>query len=174
MKKVLGIGNALVDIISFIQDDTLLDILSLPKGSMQLVNASTSKKIQNQISGYKSYFASGGSAANTIHGLAKLGVPAGFIGTVGVDELGDFFKKDMKRSGIETHLLTGKQPTGRAISLVSSDGERTFATYLGAAVDIITEGISSSTFKAYDYLHLEGYLIQNHKSKCLVVDMHPQ
>lgn len=162
MKKVLGIGNALVDIISFIEDDSLLDFLSLPKGSMQLVDASTSRKIQQHISGYKSHFASGGSAANTIHGLAKLGVSTGFIGTVGRDDMGGFFQEDMKRSGINTYLLTATQPTGMAISLVSNDGERTFATYLGAAVDILTEGIRSSVFEVYDYLHIEGYLVQNH------------
>lgn len=162
MKKILGIGNALVDIITFLNDDHLLEELSLPKGSMQLVDALVSKKIGLLTADLERHLASGGSAANTIHGLAKLGVNTGFIGAVGTDEMGDFFHQDMKNCGISTHLHTSKLPTGLAISLVSVDGERTFATYLGAATDILSEELKSSVFESYEHLHLEGYLVQNH------------
>ncbi len=162
MKKILGIGNALVDIITFLNDDHLLKELSLPKGSMQLVDALVSKKIGSLTSGLKRHLASGGSAANTIHGLAKLGVKTGFVGAIGTDEMGDFFQQDMKNCGISTYMHTSQLPTGLAISLVSSDGERTFATYLGAATAILSEELKLSVLKPYDHLHLEGYLVQNH------------
>jgi sugar/nucleoside kinase (ribokinase family) len=162
MKKVLGIGNSLVDIIVFLRDDNLLDELTLPKGSMQLVDAGRSAKIENITSSLKRYLASGGSAANTIHGLAGLMIHSGFIGAVGKDEMGSFFTEDMNKSGITTHLLTGEMPTGMAISLVSTDGERTFATFLGSAVEIIPEGINNEILEKYDHLHVEGYLVQDH------------
>ncbi|MBN1159417.1 MAG: adenosine kinase [Bacteroidales bacterium] len=162
MKKILGIGNALVDIITFLKDDLLLKELSLPKGSMQLVDIRASEKIRLLTSELERHMASGGSAANTIYGLAQLEVETGFIGAVGMDEMGDFFQKDMKTAGISTFMLKSRQPTGLAISLVSNDGERTFATYLGAATDIISEELDPSVFRTYDHLHLEGYLLQDH------------
>ncbi|MBN2480728.1 MAG: adenosine kinase [Bacteroidales bacterium] len=162
MKRILGIGNALVDVITFLKDDSLLKELSLPKGSMQLVDALVSEKIGLLTSKLNRHLASGGSAANTIHGLAKLGVETGFIGAVGTDKMGDFFQEDMKKAGIATFMLKSRQPTGLAISLVSHDGERTFATYLGAATDIISKELNSSVFLKYDHLHLEGYLVQDH------------
>jgi len=162
VKKILGIGNALVDIITFLRDDGLLHNLALPKGSMQLVDADTSFRINAQTKDLERHFASGGSAANTIHGLAKLGVPAGFIGTVGSDDMGKFFQEDMLNSGIITQLIIGNQQTGQAISLVSRNGERTFATHLGAAVEINSKGLNRTVFNEFDHLHLEGYLVQDH------------
>jgi len=162
MRRVLGIGNSLVDIIVFLKNDKLLSELSLPKGSMQLVDAGMSARIEKITSSNERYLTSGGSAANTIHGLARLGVHSGFIGTVGKDEMGKFFRDDMKKSGINTHMLSGTLPTGLAISLVSTDGERTFATFLGSAVEIRTEGVNMEIYREYDHLHVEGYLVQDH------------
>lgn len=162
MNKILGVGNALVDNITFLNDDGLLKDLALPKGSMQLVDVETSRRINKRTDGLSKHFASGGSAANTIYGLAKLDVPSGFIGAVGPDEMGAFFKKDMERAGIITYMMPGNQQTGQAISLVSKDGERTFATYLGAAVEINPKGLAKDYFSGYDHLHLEGYLVQDY------------
>ncbi len=88
MKKVLGMGNALVDIMIRLEDDRLLDTLGLPKGSMQLVDAGRSQAILEKLEHYSKSFSAGGSAANTIHGLAMLGVPVGYIGVIGEDDLG--------------------------------------------------------------------------------------
>jgi sugar/nucleoside kinase (ribokinase family) len=161
MKKVLGIGNALADMIVFMESDEMLHELNIPKGSMQLVDKELSLKIKTITSTSERHFESGGSAANTIHGLARLGVETGFIGTVGNDETGDFFISDMEKSGINSHILRGKLPTGLAISLVSPDSERTFATYLGSASEIKNEGIDKVIFSRYNHLHLEGYLAQD-------------
>lgn len=160
--KIIGIGNALVDLLTQIEEDSTLETLNLPKGSMQLVDGENSKKAIDSTSSFKRTIASGGSAANTIHGLARLGTPIGFIGKIGRDEMGTFFKDDMNQSGIETYLLESDTPSGVALALVSPDGERTFATFLGAAVEMTEKDINSSVFENYDILHIEGYLLQNY------------
>jgi sugar/nucleoside kinase (ribokinase family) len=161
MAKVLGMGNALVDIITQIDDEEILKNFGLPKGSMTLVDLDTSNYIHSETAGMSKSKASGGSAANTIHGLAHLGVETGFVGTIGDDDMGRFFKKDMQVNHIKPILFRTMHETGRAIALISSDSERTFATYLGAAVDLSADDITHNLFKGYDYLYIEGYLVQN-------------
>ncbi|MDF1573667.1 MAG: adenosine kinase [Bacteroidales bacterium] len=161
MTKVLGMGNALVDIITRIEDDKMLDIFGLPKGSMTLVDLDTSNFIHAETAGMSKSRASGGSAANTIHGLSHLGVETGFVGTVGNDDMGKFFKKDMEVNKIKPILFRTMNETGRAMALISKDSERTFATYLGAAVDLSADDIAQEIFKEYDYFYIEGYLVQD-------------
>jgi sugar/nucleoside kinase (ribokinase family) len=162
MKKVIGIGNALVDLMTEIKNDSLLAELNLPKGSMQLVDKNVSRNIIEKTKNFQRAIASGGSAANTIHGLARLGIETGFIGKIGKDEMGKYFKADMEKNNIKTYLLEGTSDSGVAVALVSPDGERTFAVHLGAAIELITEDLSPSFFKGYDLLHIEGYLLQNY------------
>jgi sugar/nucleoside kinase (ribokinase family) len=162
MAKVLGMGNALVDIMTTLTDDAILEKFNLPKGSMQLVDHDFSNKVHKGTDHLKKQVASGGSAANTIHGLAKLGVETGFIGKVGKDVFGKFFKSDLESSNISPLLLESTTSTGKAIALISPDSERTFATYLGAAVEMTANDIISDHFAGYDYFHIEGYLVQNH------------
>lgn len=161
MKKILGIGNALVDNILFLENEELLNTFSLPKSSMQLVDADKALRIENAAAMCPKHMASGGSAANTIHGLARLGMETALVGTVGKDSFGEFFGKDLKDNGIIPLLEYGTANTGRAISLVSPDGERTFATYLGAAVELPANRLKATLFHGYDHLHLEGYLVPN-------------
>lgn len=161
--KVLGMGNALVDIITQIDNDSILGDFGLPKGSMTLVDLDTSNYIHSETTGMPKSKASGGSAANTIHGLAHLGIETGFVGTVGNDDMGTFFKKDMKVNKIKPLLFRSLNETGRAMALISKDSERTFATYLGAAVDLSADDISRDIFEGYDYFYVEGYLVQNKK-----------
>lgn len=161
MDKILGIGNALVDVMTLIDNDNILEKFSLPKGSMQLVDGEKSALIKAETIGYKRNLASGGSAANTIHGLAMLGADTGFIGSVGKDETGDFFENDMKRAGVKTFLSRRNSVTGTAVALISQDSERTFATHLGAAVELVSTDLNPSDFKGYNILYLEGYLIFN-------------
>ncbi len=161
MSKVLGMGNALVDILTRMDSDELLEKLKFPKGSMQLVDAETSAQVLSQIAHLKTEQASGGSAANTIHGLSCLGVSTGFLGKVGNDDLGEFFKKDMSANNIEPKLLTSNNASGKAIALISPDSERTFATFLGAAVELCAEDIIEELFQGYTHFHIEGYLVYN-------------
>jgi len=161
MKKVLGIGNALVDIILFLENDSLLNFFNLPKGSMQLVDLEKSVQVEKATGNLKKYMSSGGSAANTIHGLARLGMETAFLGSVGSDEYGSFFNSDMIENNIKPLLISRPGETGRAISLVSPGGERTFATFLGAATELDANDLHKELFEEYDHLHLEGYLVLN-------------
>jgi sugar/nucleoside kinase (ribokinase family) len=161
MKRILGIGNALVDVMTLIDNDNILEKFSLPKGSMQLVDAEISALIKSGTINFRRNLVSGGSAANTIHGLAMLGAKTGFIGSVGKDDTGDFFESDMKKAGVETFLSRRNSVTGTAVALISPGSERTFATHLGAAVELNSDDLNPDDFKNYDVLYLEGYLIIN-------------
>ena len=161
MKKILGIGNALVDVVTIIDDETILQMFELPKGSMQLVDGGKSETIKIGTGSFNKTLASGGSAANTIHGLSLLGVQTGFIGSIGKDKTGDFFENDLKNAGVKTYLSRHQSPTGTAVALITPDSERTFATHLGAAVELNADDLNTSDFKEYDILYLEGYLIIN-------------
>ena len=161
MAKVIGLGNALVDIMTSLENDQILSDIKFPKGSMQLVDADKSKEILNLTANLKSSLASGGSAANTIHGIARLGMDCAFVGSIGADEYGNIFKQDLIKSHITPKLFESKTETGRAVAMVSPDSERTFATYLGAAVDLSANHITPELFKGYDMLHIEGYLVFN-------------
>jgi sugar/nucleoside kinase (ribokinase family) len=161
MGRILGIGNALVDVMILLNDDKILEKFSLPKGSMQLVDQAKSELVKSETANLERSLASGGSAANTIHGLAMLGVETAFIGSIGRDELGDFFEKDMKSAGIRTTLWHRDSVTGTAVTLISTDYERTFATHLGAAVELGAHDLNREAFTGYDILYLEGYQIFN-------------
>jgi len=161
MKQILGIGNALVDVMTQIDDDHILVKFSLPKGSMTLVDNEKSQAVKAGTMNFKRNLASGGSAANTIHGLAMLKANAGFIGSIGRDETGDFFENDMKKAGVKTMLFRRSTMTGTAVALISPDSERTFATHLGAAVELGADDLKPELFKSFDILYLEGYLIND-------------
>jgi len=163
MKKILGMGNALVDIMISLEGDGILEILELPKGSMQLVDKERSTSVLTALKDYTKNQAAGGSAANTIHGLAMLGVPTGYIGAVGEDELGGFFVRDLINAGVDPVMIHSTQETGRAVALVTPDSERTFATFLGAAIELSADHLKKDMFKGYNYFHIEGYLVQNHE-----------
>lgn len=163
MKKILGMGNALTDILLPAADDRLLAQLNLPKGSMQLVDIGKSKEITTLLSGVQPVMAAGGSASNTINGVTRLGGEAGFIGKIGKDAIGDFFKTDMIRNGAITHLQYSDIPSGNCTVLVTPDGERTMCTYLGAACELEPTDLVSEMFQGYDIFHIEGYLVQNHE-----------
>ncbi|HOZ15920.1 MAG TPA: adenosine kinase [Tenuifilaceae bacterium] len=161
MSKVLGLGNALVDIMTKLNDDSTLDLLGLPKGSMQLVDEIFMQKAVEHTKHIPQTLAAGGSAANTIHGLANLGVSTAFIGKIGNDTFGSAFESDMRKNSINPIMLKGNAESGRALALVSPDSERTFAVYLGAAIEMTAEDLKPEMFDGYSYFHIEGYLVQN-------------
>ena len=162
MKRILGIGSALVDILTQIPDDQLLQELNLPKGSMTYVDAETAVRIGERVARqYHSQRASGGSAANTMSGLAQLGVESGFLSKVGKDEVGQFFEKQMTETHVKPLMLKSDTPSGRVQALVTPDGERTFATCLGAAAELCADDIRPELFEGWDIFYVEGYLVAN-------------
>ena len=162
MKSILGIGNALTDILAVLPDDSLLNTFHLPKGSMQHVDMETGDGIWVALKPLGVKYVAGGSAANTITCTAILGMPSGFIGKIGDDELGELFKSDQEQYGVKTTLLKSPHSSGRSMVFVSGgNAERTFAVYLGAALDLVPEDLKPEWFEGYDYFHIEGYLVQN-------------
>ena len=162
MKSILGIGNALTDILAVLPDDSLLNTFHLPKGSMQHVDMETGDGIWAALKPLGVKYVAGGSAANTITCTAILGMPSGFIGKIGDDELGELFKSDQEQYGVRTRLLKSPRSSGRSMVFVSGgNAERTFAVYLGAALDLVPEDLRPEWFEGYDYFHIEGYLVQN-------------
>jgi sugar/nucleoside kinase (ribokinase family) len=168
---VMGIGNALVDVINILEDDSLLEQFNLPRGSMTLVDAELSRKIMDSTTGNKREITTGGSAANAIHALSALGASCGYIGKIGDDVLGAAFEKEFSQKNIRTHLLLSKKETGRVMALVSRDSERTMATYLGAAADLKARELSADMFEDFSYLFIEGYLVQDHKLIETAIDL---
>ena len=162
-QKILGIGNSLTDILTQIEDESLLAELQLPKGSMTHVDAATCLKIGERLSDFNNTMVAGGSAANTMSGLAQLGVETGFLGMVGEDEIGRFFENEMCKSKVKPLVLKSKTPSGRVQAMVTPDGERTFATYLGAALDLSANDIKPELFEGWDIFYVEGYLVANPK-----------
>ena len=169
--SVLGIGNALVDVINVLENDKAITDFGLLRGSMTLVDAALSRKIYDATKFSARELATGGSAANTIHTLASLGGGCGYLGKIGEDELGNTFKQEFERKKIQTHLFISEKDTGRVMSLVSPDSERTMATYLGAAADLKTEELSREIFSNYSILYIEGYLVQDHNLIETAIDL---
>lgn len=163
MDKIIGMGNALVDVLATLTDDTLLKEMGLPKGSMQLIDEAKLEIINKHFSKMHTHLATGGSAANTILGLACMGASTGFIGKVGKDNYGEFFRANLQKHKIEDKIqINHKLPSGVASAFITPDGERTFGTYLGAASTLRAEDLSLDMFKGYTYLYIEGYLVQDH------------
>jgi sugar/nucleoside kinase (ribokinase family) len=162
MKSILGIGNALTDILAVLQDDSLLNYYHLPLGSMQHVDRETGEKIWQILKPLGAQYVAGGSSANTITGTAVLGMSSAFIGKIGDDELGSLFKSDLDRNGIRSTLFKGHAASGRAMVFITGpNAERTFAVYLGAAIELVPEDLTIEHFRGHDYFHIEGYLVQN-------------
>jgi len=161
MAKVLGIGNALVDILIRLENEDLLKELNLVKGSMQLVDKDFKNLAFSKTQHLSKVQASGGSAANTIHGLASLGVETAYLGKIGHDQLGEFFMNDLKNNHIKPLLKYSDTETGVASTFISPDSERTFGTYLGAAVEVGSDDLETSLFAGYKFFHIEGYLVFN-------------
>ncbi|MDP4277573.1 MAG: adenosine kinase [Bacteroidota bacterium] len=163
MYRILGMGNALTDVLIQVDSDIILSELGLPKGSMQLIDQPLFLQLQKRIKELPKQMACGGSAANTITGVSKMGVKAGFIGTVHQDEVGDNYRNDLLSYGVAPYLLEDSQPSGQSIVFITPDHERTFATYLGAAASMEASMLKPALFDGYDLFYIEGYLVQNHE-----------
>ena len=161
--KILGIGNALVDVLIKLPNEKLLCELNVVKGSMNLIDAEMREIIFEKIKDFPVAQTTGGSVSNTTLALKHLGEPVGFMGKAGNDVYGDFYLKEMTGMEIELHLIQENAFSGTAITLITPDGERTFCTYLGAAADMRKTDIHSSIFEQYTHLYVEGYLVQNHE-----------
>lgn len=163
MKRVIGIGNALTDMLVNLKNDAVLTRFDLAKGSMSLVDATLQTEISKSVAGLPYSLSLGGSAGNTIRAMARLGCEVGFIGKVGHDKTGDFFVQALENLHVEPAVFRGAERSGKCVSLISPDGERTMVTHLGAALELSAPEIEPDLFDGYDCLYVEGYLVQNHE-----------
>ena len=163
MKRVIGIGNALTDMLVNLRSDSVLGRFKLAKGSMSLVDTRLQTEISKSVAGLPYSLSLGGSAGNTIRAMARLGCEVGFIGKVGEDTTGDFFVQALENLHVEPVVFRGTERSGKCVSLISPDGERTMVTHLGAALELEAEEIEPTIFDGYDCLYVEGYLVQNHE-----------
>ncbi len=162
MDKIIGMGNALVDALVHIEDDGMLAAMNLPKGSMQLIDEKRFGEVSESMRVLNPSRALGGSASNAMLALAHLGRNPGFIGKVGDDENGCFYSGAMTDVGVSVCLRHAAMPTGVASTFITPDGQRTFGTFLGAAASLEPEDLDEEMMRGYEYLYLEGYLVQNH------------
>ena len=154
---VAGIGNAIVDVLVH-ADDSLLETLKLSKGVMTLIDAAEAERIYDQLP--PGIECSGGSAANTIAGIASLGGSAAYMGKVKDDQLGQVFEHDIKKSNVTfpTRPAVDGPSTARCFVLVTPDAQRTMLTYLGACVEFTPDDVDEAVIAASEVTYLEGYL----------------
>lgn len=162
IKRVIGIGNALTDMLVNLSNDAVLTEYQLAKGSMSLVDSQLQTAVSKSVAGCPYSLSLGGSAGNTIRAMARLGCDVAFIGKVGEDNTGEFYEQALRNIGVEPYMLRSEERSGKCVALVSPDGERTFVTHLGAAADLHAEDIDGAIFDDYDCLYVEGYLVQDH------------
>ena len=154
---VLGIGNALVDVLSH-EDDTFVVEHGLRRGAMQLVDTDRAERLYSAMGPATEI--SGGSAANTVVGVASLGGAAAFVGRVNDDQLGEVFGHDLRAAGVEftTPPADDGVPTGRCLIVVTPDAQRTLNTYLGASAMLTSDDLDDTLVASAQVLYLEGYL----------------
>ncbi|WP_223262770.1 adenosine kinase [Sphingobium sp. SCG-1] len=154
---VIAIGNAIVDVIAR-EDDAFLATHALTKGAMQLLDAETAEFLYDAMG--SAVEISGGSAANTLAGMAAFGKSCAFIGQVRDDQLGQVFAHDIRALGIafDTPVRTQEPPTARCLIMVTPDAQRTMNTYLGASQFLPALALDKTTIQAAKILYLEGYL----------------
>ena len=154
---VVGMGNALVDVLSQ-ANDAFLDAQELAKGSMTLVDGARAEALYAAMG--PGVEVSGGSAANTMAGLASLGGRGAFVGKVRNDQLGGIFQHDIRAAGVafDTPVATDGPSTGRCLILVTPDAQRTMSTYLGAAVELVPQDLDRAVIQSAQVTYMEGYL----------------
>lgn len=154
---IVGIGSALIDILTHIDDD-FLEKCGAAKGGMNLVDGSFIEKTKSLITA-PMVMVPGGSACNTIIGVGRLGGRARFVGKCGQDEMGTFFEADLIKNHVMPCLLKSTTPTGRVLSLITPDAQRSMFTYLGAASELEPSDLSQCEFEDAAVVHVEGYLL---------------
>ena len=156
--NVYGIGNALVDVQARVPDD-LLSKIGYEKGVMTLVDDSVQVRVLSELGEIDTHRCAGGSAANTILGVAQLGGKAAYAGKTAADELGAFFLQDLKAAGVEIHVPHAAEGhTGTCVVLITDDAERTMLTHLGVSADLSEDDLVGRDFGSAEWVYVEGYL----------------
>ena len=159
-KQVLvGVGSALVDMLAR-ESDAFMESLGVEKGGMHLVESDYVDQLVEKLE-IPPAIVPGGSACNTAIGVGMLGGKARFVGKLGEDNLGDMFHQDLKKNNVEPVLFPSDLPTGRVLSVITPDAQRSMFTYLGAAAELHPSEITPDCFDQAAIVHVEGYLLFN-------------
>lgn len=159
--KTIGLGNALVDVLLRLNDDNVLTEIGMRKGSMDLIDRQTMLTIRKAQESLECNIAPGGSVSNSMRAMGKLGAQSGYIGKLGSDELGAFYESELLKAGVTPHFIKVPGESGSSTVLISPDGERTMATYLGPAATLTGDELLEEIICQYDCIYIEGYLIFN-------------
>jgi len=158
-KTIVGVGSALVDILVH-ADDAFLSEIGAVKGGMIYVEKDHIEKTLARVSG-RPAVVPGGSACNTVVGVGRLGGKARFVGKRGKGKMGDFFENALRASNVDPRLFRSEGSTGRVLSIITPDAERSMFTFLGAAAETRPEDIRPDLFADAAIVHIEGYLLFN-------------
>jgi len=158
---ILGLGNALVDILLKLETDRTLQDIGITKGAMDMINEQQMKIIQAEHDHLERNPSPGGSVCNTIRAISLLGGKSGFIGKIGHDTFGEFYENEIRRAGASPYLTKEGEVTGVSTVLISPDGERTMATFLGPGPTLTAADIQPEILQDYEYMYVEGYLLVN-------------
>ncbi len=156
---IVGVGSALVDILAH-EDEDFLQKTGAVKGGMTYVSKEFIEETVSLTTQPPS-LVPGGSACNTVVGVGKLGGKARFVGKCGNEQMGRFFENDLKRQNVEPLLLRSDSPTGRVLSIITPDAQRSMFTYLGASAETRPQDITKQFFENAAIVHIEGYLLFN-------------
>ncbi|MDR2774516.1 MAG: adenosine kinase [Tannerella sp.] len=161
--KIIGIGNALLDVLLRLDGDQILSVMGVKKGAMELIDESAMREILQAQAGMQRSEVPGGSVCNTMRAMARLGAEVGYAGKIGSDNAGNVYEAKTGESGVDTYFVRVKGITGCSTVLISPDGERTMATFLGPAATLSDEEIPEDILRRYDCVYMEGYLASNEK-----------
>lgn len=164
---VIGIGNAVMDVIAAV-DDTVLARLGVEKGIMQLVERERSEALTHALGDHMARLVPGGSVANTLDGIARLGLGTAFIGRVADDELGRAYARETEAAGcafVNPPVADAALPTSRSVIMVTPDGERSMNTWLGISAELGEADVDPAVFSSGAWLFLEGYLFDKPAGK---------
>ena len=171
MTDIFCIGNALLDALQRVEGDERLQALHLQKGAMQLIDSEKYAKISHIMNVENCEISTGGSGGNVALCSARLGQKAFFCGKTGEDDKSALFRSVMCRNGVMVAPLSCSLPMGVASTFITPDGQRTFATYLGAGATLHAEELEESWFSGVRYVFVEGYLVQDHSLIERAVDL---
>ena len=164
--QILGLGDALVDLLIRLDDEKCLAELGVRKGAMMMIDREKTLAIRSSLRHLSQKQVAGGSVCNTMRTISFLGGKSAFIGKIGDDELGNLYEESLKNAGVTSLLFRKEGLSGTSTILVSPDGERTMCTYLGPAPTISPDEITAEILAPYQYIYVEGYLLVNPSLVC--------
>lgn len=159
--RTIGLGNALVDVLLPLENDSILSDIGIQKGGMEMIDEKQMLRLRESQNQANRRQAPGGSVCNTMRAMACLGSPTGFIGKIGTDAIGRFYEEVLLKAGVTPYFIKTDGISGSCTVFISPDGERTMGTFLGPAPDIKGAEITEEMLAPYGIIYIEGYLLVN-------------